>query len=90
MNRCAKMNIKAKENSMVIGNDLISVSKSFSLINEEYRFEEIWSDSSARVNEQKYPVYSVQNKQRRIILNPFKCVSTRNTGANLSTDYNEK
>jgi two-component system, OmpR family, response regulator ChvI len=90
MNRCAKMNIKAKENSMVIGNDLFSVSKSFSLINEEYRFEEIWSDSSARVNEQKYPVYSVQNKQRRIILNPFKCVSTRNTGPNLSTDSNEK
>jgi hypothetical protein len=45
--------------------------------------------SAARVNEQKYPVYSVQNKQRRIILNPFKCVSTRNTGPNLSTDSNE-
>jgi hypothetical protein len=57
MNRCAKMNIISKENSMIIGNDLYNVIKSFSLINEEYRFEEIWSDSSAAVvNEQKYPV----------------------------------
>jgi two-component system, OmpR family, response regulator ChvI len=89
MNRCAKMNIKAKENSMVIGNDLYNVTKLFSLINDEYRFEEICTDSSAdRVEEQKYPIYSVQNIQSRIILNPFKCVSTRNTGPTLSPDSN--
>jgi two-component system, OmpR family, response regulator ChvI len=77
MNRCAKMNIKAKENSMVIGNDLYTVAKSFSSINAEYQFEEIWTYSAEGGDKQNYPIYAVQYKQRRIILNPFKCVSAR-------------
>jgi two-component system, OmpR family, response regulator ChvI len=77
MNRCAKMNSKARENGIVIGNDLHQIMKGFTSFDEEYHFEEIPNNSEADL-QTKYPVYSVTTRQRRIILNPFKCVSTRN------------
>ena len=39
MNRCAKMNSKARENGIVIGNDLHQIMKGFTSFDEEYHFE---------------------------------------------------
>jgi two-component system, OmpR family, response regulator ChvI len=76
MNRCAKINSKAKENGMVIGDDLYRVIKSFTSFDTKYHFEQVSSYSTANV--QEYPIYSVQSKERGIILNPFKRHSVRN------------
>lgn len=77
MNRCAKINSKAQDNSMVIGNDLHDIFQSYPSFDEEYQSQQVWN---YLVGEgQSYPIYSVQRKQERIILNPFKCISTRIT-----------
>jgi class 3 adenylate cyclase len=77
MNRCAKINSKASQNGIVIGNDLHQIIKSFTSFDKKYHFEEILCKSDAD-RQTIYPVYSVRTRQRRIILNPFKCVSTKN------------
>jgi two-component system, OmpR family, response regulator ChvI len=41
MNRCAKINSKAKENSMIIGNDLYQITKLFSSFDIDYEFGEV-------------------------------------------------
>jgi two-component system, OmpR family, response regulator ChvI len=78
MNRCAKINSKAKENSMVIGNDLYQITKLFSSFDTDYEFEEVWIYSMDAI---KYPIYSVRTKNKRIVINPFKCVSVRNSNS---------
>ena len=83
MNRCAKINCKAQENGVVIGNDLYDIFQSNPSFDEEYHFVQVWN---YLVGEgQTYPIYSVQRKQQRIILNPFKCMSARviNSGEGL-------
>jgi two-component system, OmpR family, response regulator ChvI len=84
MNRCAKINSKAQENGMVIGNGLYDIFQSDPSFDEEYHFVQVWN---YLVGEgQTYSIYSVHRKQQRIILNPFKCVSARvvNSGDNLN------
>jgi class 3 adenylate cyclase len=84
MNRCAKINSKAQENGMVIGNGLYDIFQSDPSFDEEYHFVQVWN---YLVGEgQTYSIYSVHHKQQRIILNPFKCVSARvvNSGDNLN------
>lgn len=76
MNRCAKINSKAKENGIVIGNELFGVVSSFSSIDEQYSFEEA-SSSNTDNSQKRYPIYFVQSKQKRTVLNPFKRVSAR-------------
>jgi class 3 adenylate cyclase len=80
MNRCSKINSKAEANGIVIGTDLYIVTKSFSSIRSEYEFEEVWRFSFGQGKE--YPIYSVKDRQKKIILNPFKCVSSRKESAN--------
>jgi len=84
MNRCAKINCKAQENGVVIGNDLYDIFQSNPSF-DEYHFVQVWN---YLVGEgQTYPIYSVQRKQQRIILNPFKCMSARviNSGEGLTS-----
>jgi two-component system, OmpR family, response regulator ChvI len=78
MNRCAKINSKAKENGIVIGNELFCVVSSFASINEQYSFEGA-SSSNTDNSQKRYPIYSVQCKQKRIVLNPFKRLSGRSS-----------
>jgi class 3 adenylate cyclase len=80
MNRCAKINSKAEANGMVIGDDLYKVTNSFSSFESEYEFEEVCRFTFGETKE--YPIYSVRNKQKKIILNPFKCVSARQASPN--------
>ena len=79
MNRCAKINSKAKENGIVIGKELFEVISSFSSFNEEYSFEEVSSKIAGPG--QTYPIFSIQSKQKKIILNPFKHVSGRDSSS---------
>jgi two-component system, OmpR family, response regulator ChvI len=75
MNRCAKINSKARENGIAIGKELFEIVSSFVSLREEYSFEEVPSNIAGAV--QTYPIFSVQRKQKRIILNPFKHMPKR-------------
>jgi class 3 adenylate cyclase len=70
VNVCAKINSKARQNGMVIGNDLYSLVKSF----DAYEFEKI-GDYYAVPGVNPYGIYSVQLRGKRNILNPFKLTS---------------
>lgn len=84
MNRCAKINSKAEANGMVIGNDLYKVTNSFSSFESEYEFEEVWRFTFGEAKE--YPIYSVRNRQKRIILNPFKRQGSSNSYKGTNSD----
>jgi two-component system, OmpR family, response regulator ChvI len=86
MNRCAKINSKAKENGIVIGKELFGIVSSFSSIDGQYYFEEA-SSSGTDNSQNRYPIYSVQSKQKRIVLNPFKRVSARSSTTISNTVY---
>ena len=66
VNFCAKINSKAPENGMIIGKDLYQIVKSL----DAFSFEEIEGYSAGSGN--LYYAYVVKNRQKKIILNPFK------------------
>ena len=72
MNVCAKINSKAPANGMAIGHNLYQMVSA--IMKEEYNFERIGEYSGFK---EVYPVYSINTKQKRHILNPFKR-STKN------------
>jgi len=61
INICAKINSMAQPNSIVIGNDLFQIVKSFSFFNK-YHFKEIGGYSFGHRN--IYPLYSIADKNR--------------------------
>ena len=65
---------------MVIGDDLYKVTNSFFSFESEYEFEEVCRFAFGDTKE--YPIYSVRNKKKKIILNPFKCISVRQASPN--------
>ena len=81
MNVCAKINSKAPTNGMVIGNSMYLMLKTaceskgregryiFEKVGEYSGFSD---DNNAHSS---YPIYSVQSKQKRNTLNPFKRTS---------------
>jgi two-component system, OmpR family, response regulator ChvI len=75
MNVCAKINCKAKPNSMVIGCSLYRMIKSFSFSAENYQFEEIGEYLVGF--KQHYTLYSVINNNRtyKNVLNQKKLIS---------------
>jgi hypothetical protein len=75
MNVCAKINSKAAPNGIVIGNNMYLIVKSFESKEEKYIFDKIEEYSGFKDANSSYPVYSVQSKQKRTILNPFKRAS---------------
>ena len=85
MNRCAKINSKAEANGSVIGGDLYNVTNLFASFESEYEFEEVGRFTFGEAKE--YPIYSVRNKSKKVILNPFKYVSVRQ--ANNPNSYKE-
>jgi class 3 adenylate cyclase len=62
VNLCAKINSKAPRNGMVIGNNLYEIVKSI----DDFSFEQVKDVYT------EYDVYTVKDKRKRIILNPFK------------------
>ncbi len=70
MNLCAKMNPYAPINGMIIGNRLYRIVRSF----YEYDFERIDKFSDNTLKNTDY-VYTVTNKQKKTILNPFSRTS---------------
>jgi CheY-like chemotaxis protein len=56
MNICAKINSMAEANGIVIGGDLYRIIKSFSFIDNRYKFRELKGGYSIGLNH-KYPVY---------------------------------
>jgi hypothetical protein len=84
MNRCAKINSRAEGNGMVIGNDLYKVTNSFPSFESEYEFEEVWRFTFGEAKE--YPIYLVLNRQKRIILNPFKRQGSPNSYKGINSD----
>jgi two-component system, OmpR family, response regulator ChvI len=75
MNVCAKINCKAKPNSMIIGCSLYRMIKSFSFSAENYQFEEIGEYLVGF--KQHYTLYSVINNNRtnKNVLNQKKLIS---------------
>ena len=75
MNVCAKINCKAKPNSIVIGCSLYRMIKSFSFSAENYQFEEIGEYLVGF--KQHYTLYSVINNDRtnKNVLNQKKLIS---------------
>jgi class 3 adenylate cyclase len=74
VNMCAKINARAKPNGMVIGENLYQHLKSSSLsssaYDESFQFERVGEYSAdAKVS---YGIYSVEDKGKRNILNPFR------------------
>jgi hypothetical protein len=67
MNVCAKINSKAPANGMAIGHNLYQ--KVSAIMEKEYKFERIGEYSGFK---EAYPVYSINTKQKRYILNPFR------------------
>jgi class 3 adenylate cyclase len=88
MNRCAKINSKAQDNGMVIGNDLHDIFQSYPSFVEEYQSKQVWNYMIGEG--QTYPIFAVQRKQDRIILNPFKCISARITTTDEGMTSNAK
>jgi class 3 adenylate cyclase len=70
MNVCAKINSKATPNGVVIGNNMYRETKMFE---NDYLFQ-VAGEYSGFKN--SYPIYSVESKQKRNILNPFKRTSS--------------
>jgi class 3 adenylate cyclase len=77
MNVCAKINSKASQNGMVIGEQLYLITRSF----DEYVFKHIGKYPTA-VNDQ-YAVYEVESRDKRKTLNPFKKTSKQGTSSHL-------
>jgi class 3 adenylate cyclase len=75
MNVCAKINSKATPNGIVIGNNLYLIIRSLESNEMQHTFEKIGEYSGFKDAASSYPVYSVQSKQKRTILNPFKRAS---------------
>jgi two-component system, OmpR family, response regulator ChvI len=75
MNVCAKINCKAKPNSIVIGCSLYRMIKSFSFSDENYQFKEIGEHLVGF--KQHYTLYSVINSDRtnKNVLNQKKLIS---------------
>jgi CheY-like chemotaxis protein/class 3 adenylate cyclase len=75
MNICAKINRKAKPNSIIIGCSLYRMIRSFSFFAEDYQFEEVGEYLVGF--KQRYPLYSVVNGNRtnKNVLNKKKLVS---------------
>lgn len=77
MNVCAKINSKASQNGMVIGEQLYLITQSFN----EYMFKHIGKYPTA-LNDQ-YAVYEVESKDKRKSLNPFKKTSKQYSSSQL-------
>ncbi len=67
MNVCAKINSKAPANGMAIGHNLYQMVSA--ILEKQYNFERIGEYSGFK---ETYPVYSIDAKQKRNILNPFR------------------
>jgi class 3 adenylate cyclase len=82
MNICAKINAKAAPNGIVIGNNMYL--KTNKMFEQDYLFQTVGEYSSTSSSGSKddggssssYPIYSVESKQKRNILNPFKRTSS--------------
>ena len=61
MNICGKINSMAEPNGIVIGGDLYQIMKSFSFVNDGYRFSELRGGCSVGLN-CRYPVYRVSSR----------------------------
>jgi class 3 adenylate cyclase len=72
MNVCAKINSKAAPNSIVIGNNFYLTIGSLKSSEMKYTFSKVGEYSGFKDASSTYPVYSVQSKEKRTILNPFK------------------
>jgi class 3 adenylate cyclase len=73
MNICAKINSKAIPNGVVVGNNMYL--KTNKMFGNDYLFQlvgEYSSGSNNNNNNKTYAVYSVESKEKRNILNPFK------------------
>jgi class 3 adenylate cyclase len=77
MNVCAKINSKASQNGMVIGEQLYLITRSF----DEYVFKHIGKYPTS-VNDQ-YAVYEVESRDKRKTINPFKKTSKHDSSSNL-------
>jgi class 3 adenylate cyclase len=75
MNICAKINSKAAPNGIVVGNNLYLIISSLESNENKYTFEKVGEYSGFQDTTSSYPVYSVQSKHTRTILNPFKRAS---------------
>jgi class 3 adenylate cyclase len=69
MNVCAKINSKALPNGMIIGEELYNAAQSLA---EEYAFKPAGEITLDFVNKATYPLYHVENKTGKRILQPFK------------------
>lgn len=81
MNVCAKINSKAPANGMAIGHNLYK--KVSATMEKECNFERIGEYSGFK---EVYSVYSVNTKQKRYILNPFRRSANNIFDSNLQND----
>ena len=63
MNRCAKINLKAEANGMVIGDDLYKVTNSFSPFESEYEFEEVCRFTFGETKNIQFTQYETSRKR---------------------------
>jgi CheY-like chemotaxis protein len=69
MSLCAKINVKADVNGIVLGGDLYTLLKSFAL-DQEYQFKEIKGDYSLE-KKHAYPVYAITGIARSLSQSPL-------------------
>lgn len=74
INVCSKMNSLAPPNGIVVGNDLYRIIKSFRLLDDVYKFDEIGSYHCG-AGKFSYPLYSLSRVNPRNVrsLNPLAC-----------------